>query len=48
VLDLFDEFRALVGALEAAGVEYAVCGGLAGSGQDRDDIRALEGEGDEP
>lgn len=29
MLDLFDEFRALVDALELAGVEYAVCGGLA-------------------
>jgi hypothetical protein len=29
VLDLLDEFRALVAALDAAGVEYAVCGGLA-------------------
>jgi hypothetical protein len=29
VLDLLDEFRALVAALEAAGVEFAVCGGLA-------------------
>jgi hypothetical protein len=29
VLDLIDEFRALVEALEAAGVEFAVCGGLA-------------------
>lgn len=29
VLDLFEEFRALVAALEASGVEYAVCGGLA-------------------
>jgi hypothetical protein len=29
VLDLFDEFRALVAALDAAGVAYAVCGGLA-------------------
>ncbi|MBA3394677.1 MAG: hypothetical protein H0T89_18670 [Deltaproteobacteria bacterium] len=29
MLDLFDEFRALIGALEADGVDYAVCGGLA-------------------
>jgi hypothetical protein len=29
MLDLYDEFAALIGALEAAGAEYAVCGGLA-------------------
>jgi hypothetical protein len=29
VLDLLEEFRALVTALDAAGVEFAVCGGLA-------------------
>jgi hypothetical protein len=29
MLDLYDEFSTLIGALEAAGVEYAVCGGLA-------------------
>jgi len=29
VLDLLDEFRAIVSALETADVEYAVCGGLA-------------------
>jgi hypothetical protein len=29
MLDLFDEFATLIGALEAAGTEYAVCGGLA-------------------
>ena len=29
MLDLAEEFRALVGALEAARVEFAVCGGLA-------------------
>jgi hypothetical protein len=29
VLDLLEEFRGLVEALEAAGVEFAVCGGLA-------------------
>lgn len=29
MLDLFDEFVTLIGALEADGVEYAVCGGLA-------------------
>jgi len=29
MLDLYDEFAALVGALEAKQVEYAVCGGLA-------------------
>jgi hypothetical protein len=29
MLDLCDEFAALIGALEAAGAEYAVCGGLA-------------------
>jgi len=29
VLDLFEEFRMLVAALTAAGVEFAVCGGLA-------------------
>jgi len=28
VLDRFDEFRALVDALEAVGLEYAACGGL--------------------
>jgi len=28
-MDLVDEFRALVEALEAAGIEFAVCGGLA-------------------
>ncbi|HEY5934085.1 MAG TPA: hypothetical protein VIU61_05615 [Kofleriaceae bacterium] len=29
MLDLFDEFSALIAALEAEPVEYAVCGGLA-------------------
>ena len=29
VLDLLEEFRALVQALETGGVEFAVCGGLA-------------------
>jgi len=29
MLDLYDEFATLIGALEAAGAEYAVCGGLA-------------------
>jgi hypothetical protein len=29
MLDLFEEFAVLVSAMEAAGVEYAVCGGLA-------------------
>jgi len=29
VLDLLEEFRALTAALDAAGVEFAVCGGLA-------------------
>jgi hypothetical protein len=29
VLDLFEEFRALVEALDREGVEFAVCGGLA-------------------
>lgn len=29
MLDLLEEFRALVGALEAEAVEFAVCGGLA-------------------
>lgn len=29
MLDLLEEFRALVAALDAAGVEFAVCGGLA-------------------
>lgn len=29
VLDLFDELRALVMALDEAGISYAVCGGLA-------------------
>ncbi len=29
MIDLAEEFRALVGALEAARVEFAVCGGLA-------------------
>src|SRR5436190_1435478 len=29
MLDLFDEFKALIGALEADGVDYAVCGGFA-------------------
>ena len=29
MLDLYDEFRGLITAFEAAGVEYAVCGGLA-------------------
>jgi hypothetical protein len=29
MLDLFDEFKALIGALEANGIDYAVCGGLA-------------------
>ena len=29
MLDLYDEFATLIGALEAAGTEYAVCGGLA-------------------
>ena len=29
MLDLYDEFSTLIGALEAAGAEYAVCGGLA-------------------
>jgi hypothetical protein len=29
MLDLFEEFRALVAGLEASGVEFAVCGGLA-------------------
>lgn len=29
MLDLLDEFRALVDALQAGGVDFAVCGGLA-------------------
>jgi hypothetical protein len=29
MLDLFEEFKALIGALEADEVDYAVCGGLA-------------------
>jgi hypothetical protein len=29
MFDLYDEFSNIIGALEAAGVEYAVCGGLA-------------------
>ncbi len=29
MLDLYDEFAVLIGSLEAAGAEYAVCGGLA-------------------
>lgn len=29
MLDLLDEFRGIVAALDAEGVEYAVCGGLA-------------------
>ena len=29
MLDLYDEFATLIGALEAAGADYAVCGGLA-------------------
>jgi hypothetical protein len=29
MLDLFDEFKALIGALESNTVDYAVCGGLA-------------------
>jgi hypothetical protein len=29
MLDLYDEFASLIGALEAAGADYAVCGGLA-------------------
>jgi hypothetical protein len=29
MLDLYDEFANLIGALEAAGADYAVCGGLA-------------------
>jgi hypothetical protein len=29
MLDLYDEFANLIDALEAAGIEYAVCGGLA-------------------
>ena len=29
MIDLFDEFRAVIAALEAAQVPYAVCGGLA-------------------
>ena len=29
MLDLFEEFRALVEALDQSGVEFAVCGGLA-------------------
>jgi hypothetical protein len=45
MLDLYDEFAALIAALEAAEAEYAVCGGLAmaiHSGQDQDDIKRLE------
>jgi hypothetical protein len=29
MLDLFEEFTALIATLESAGVEYAVCGGMA-------------------
>jgi len=29
MLDLYEEFATLIGALEAAGADYAVCGGLA-------------------
>jgi hypothetical protein len=29
VFDLYEEFAAVVGALERAGIEYAICGGLA-------------------
>jgi hypothetical protein len=29
MLDLYDEFAALIASLEAAGADYAVCGGLA-------------------
>jgi hypothetical protein len=29
MLDLHDELATLIGALEAAGADYAVCGGLA-------------------
>jgi hypothetical protein len=29
VLDLLDEFRRILSALDAEGIEYAVCGGLA-------------------
>jgi hypothetical protein len=29
MLDLYDEFSTLINALEGAGVDYAVCGGLA-------------------
>src|ERR1019366_6549828 len=29
MLDLYDEFATLIGALETAEVDYAVCGGLA-------------------
>ena len=29
MLDLYDEFATLIGALEAANADYAVCGGLA-------------------
>jgi hypothetical protein len=29
MLDLFDEFRALIERLDAEGLEYAVCGGMA-------------------
>jgi hypothetical protein len=29
MLDLYDEFATLIGALETAGADYAVCGGLA-------------------
>jgi hypothetical protein len=47
VLDLFEEFKSIITALERMGIDYAVCDGLIalkslrGSGQDMDDINKL-------
>ncbi|MCU1265993.1 MAG: hypothetical protein JWM21_2311 [Acidobacteria bacterium] len=35
MLDLYDEFRLLMGALNDQGIEYALCGGVAMAVYDR-------------
>ncbi len=55
MLDLYEELKTLISRLNAAKVEYALCGGLAltvygiprGSGQDLYDIQKLKEEKDE-
>ncbi len=48
MLDLFDEFKALVGALEANGIDGLIAlKSLRNSGQDLDDIELLRDDDDE-